>query len=68
LIDVPAMLPKLGLIVVLTAPVTDQLSVLGCPAVTFAGAAVKPTMIGALPATTVTMAVAVPKLLVAVRV
>jgi hypothetical protein len=54
------MLPKLGLTVVLTAPVTDQLSVLGCPAVTFAGAAVKLTMIGALPATTVTMAVAVP--------
>jgi hypothetical protein len=49
-------------------PVTAQLSVLDCPAVTVAGVAAKLAMVGALPAVTVTEAVVDPKVLVAVRV
>jgi len=68
LTDVPVTAPTPGLMIRPGEPVTAQLSVLVCPAVTFAGLAVKLVMVGGLPAVTVTAAVADPKLLVAVRV
>jgi len=68
LTDVPVTAPTPGLMISAGEPVTAQLSVLDCPAVTFAGVAVKLVMVGALPAITVTAAVADPKLLAAVRV
>jgi hypothetical protein len=49
-------------------PVTAQLSVLAWPAVTVTGDAANFVMVGALPAVTVTDAMLVPKLLVAVSV
>jgi len=48
-------------------PVTAQLSVLAWPAVTVTGVATNLVIVGALPAVTVTAAMVVPKLLVAVR-
>jgi hypothetical protein len=68
LIDVPVTAPTPGLMTTPGYPVTDQLSVHGCPAVTFAGAAVKLVMVGAGPDITVTEAVTEPLSLVAVRV
>ena len=49
-------------------PVTAQLSVLAWPAFTVAGVVANFVMVGALPAVTVTEAMLVPKLLVAVSV
>lgn len=66
--DVPVTAPTPGLRIRLGKPVTVQLSVLGWPAVTFAGVAVKLVMVGGLPAITVTAAVVDPKSLVAVKV
>lgn len=66
--DVPVTVPGPGLMTRLGEPVTAQLSVLGWPAVTVAGVALKLVMVGALPAITVTLAAVDPKLLVAVRV
>jgi hypothetical protein len=68
LADVPASVPTKGLITRLGDPVTAQLSVLAWPAVTVAGDAANFVMVGALPAVTVTDAMLVPKLLVAVSV
>jgi hypothetical protein len=68
LADVPAIVPTKGLITRLGDPVTAQLSVLVWPAVTLEGVAANLVMVGALPAVTVTDAMAVPKLLVAVSV
>jgi hypothetical protein len=49
-------------------PVTIQLSVVDCPAVTAAGVALKPVMVGGLPTTTEAVAVADPKEFVAITV
>ena len=66
--DVPVTGPTPGLSIRPGEPVTVQLSVLDWPGVTVAGVAVRLVMLGALPAMTVTEAVAEPKALVAVRV
>jgi hypothetical protein len=66
--DVPVTAPTPGLMVTVGDPVAVQLSVLGWPAVTLAGVAAKLAMVGGLPAATVTVAVVVPTLFVAVRV
>jgi hypothetical protein len=49
-------------------PVVVQLSVLDCPAVMFAGVALRLAIVGGLPTVTVTVAVVEPERLVAVRV
>jgi len=49
-------------------PVTVQLRVLDWPAVSFTGLAVKLAMVGGVPTATATLAVAVPKRFVAVRI
>jgi hypothetical protein len=48
-------------------PVTVQRRMLDCPGATFAGDAVKLVMVGGFPTITVTVAVAVPKLFLAVK-
>jgi hypothetical protein len=60
--------PTPELMVRVDDPVTTQASVLYWPAVIFAGVAVKLAMVGKLPTLTVTFAVAVPKLFLAVKV
>lgn len=65
--DEPESVPTKGLMTRLGDPVTAQLSVLAWPAVTVTGVATNFVMVGALPAVTVTEAMLVPKLLVAVR-
>jgi hypothetical protein len=65
---VPVTAPTPEVMLTVWAPVTAQLSVLGCPGVTFAGVALKLAMAGRLPAATVTAAVLDPKELAAVRV
>ena len=66
--DAPESVPTEGLMTRLGDPVTAQLSVLDCPAVTVAGVAAKLAMVGALPAVTVTEAVVDPVSLLAVSV
>jgi hypothetical protein len=66
--EVPATGPKPGFSIRLAEPVTAQPSVVVCPGVSFAGVAVKPVIVGRLPAITETVAVTSPKLLVAVSV
>lgn len=65
---VPERPPTAGFMISVGAPVTVQPSVLAWPAVTCAGVAAKLVMVGTFPATTVTLAVVAPKLLVAVSV
>src|ERR1039458_947476 len=66
--EVPATGPKPGFNIRVGEPVTAQLSVVECPAVSFAGVAVKPVIVGRIPTITETVAVTDPKLLVAVKV
>jgi hypothetical protein len=68
LTDVPVTAPTPELMVRVGEPVVVQLSVLDCPAPTFAGVALRLAMVGGLPTVMVTMAVADPAVLVAVRV
>jgi hypothetical protein len=67
--DVPLTAPTPGLTIRPGEPVTAQLSVVDCPAVTSAGDAAKLVMVGLLPATVTVSETAIdPKVLVAVRV
>ena len=66
--EVPATGPKPGFNIRVGEPVTAQLSVVECPAVSFAGVAVKPMIVGRLPTITETVVVTDPKPLVAVSV
>ena len=66
--DVPLTAPTVGLMDRLVAPVTAQVSVLGLPAITAAGAAEKLVMTGGLPTPTVAEAVTEPNVFVAVSV
>jgi hypothetical protein len=66
--DVPVTAPTPELMASDVAPDTVQLSVLVWPGVTFAGAALKLLMTGAVPAVTVTTAVVDPAVFVAVSV
>lgn len=68
LAEVPVTAPTPGLRIRLGDPVTDQLSVLACPAITFDGVAVKPVIVGGRPTITVSEAVVDPESLIAVSV
>jgi hypothetical protein len=66
-VEAPVTAPTPESIVRVGEPVTTQASVLGWPAATFAGVAVKLVIAGAFPTATVAVAVADPKSFLAVR-
>ena len=66
--EAPVTVPTPGAIARVCAPVTDQLRVLDWPEVSLVDEAVKLAIAGGVPTATVTDAVLVPKVFVAVRV
>jgi hypothetical protein len=66
--EVPVTGPKRGFNIRLAAPVAAHRSVVEYPAVSFAGVAVKPVIVGVLPTVTGTVVISDPKRLAAVSV